>query len=149
VVRRVFDLVMPEAREHVVQLSTDLSDSLPDVMGDEGQLGQALLNMMVNAFQAVSGPGQVLAVTDVESASGRVRLSLSDSGCGIDKEELDRVFEPYYTTKAEGTGLGLAIAQRIVLDHGGRMEVESAPGAGATFRILLPPAGRQSGPGDG
>jgi signal transduction histidine kinase len=70
--------------------------------------------------------------------SGAVRLEITDTGQGLTPEECSRLFTPYYTTKRHGTGLGLAIVQSVVSDHGGRIEVESAPGAGATFRIELP-----------
>jgi signal transduction histidine kinase len=70
--------------------------------------------------------------------SGAVRLEVTDTGEGLTPEECARLFTPYYTTKRHGTGLGLAIVQSVVSDHGGRIEVESAPGAGATFRIELP-----------
>src|SRR5205807_5469601 len=79
-------------------------------------------------------------------ANGSVRLEVSDTGSGLTKEECERLFTPYYTTKQHGTGLGLAIVQSVVSDHGGRISVESQPGRGATFRIELP-VSRDSGLG--
>lgn len=142
VVRRVFDLVTPEAREQEVDLRLDLANPLPDVEGDEGQLSQAILNITVNAFHAIRGSGRVTARTGVD-ASGFVRVSIQDDGAGISEVDLDRVFEFYYTTKDEGTGLGLSIAQRIVYEHGGRIEVQSEPGVGTTFSIYLPELSRK------
>jgi two-component system, sporulation sensor kinase E len=137
VVRRVFDLVTPEAREQEVDLHLELAERLPRIEGDEGQLAQAILNMTVNAFHAIRDRGTVTARTALD-ASGFIRLSLQDDGSGISEVDLDRVFEFYYTTKDEGTGLGLSIAQRIIYEHGGRIDVQSEPGVGSTFSIYLP-----------
>ncbi|MCZ6632990.1 MAG: ATP-binding protein [bacterium] len=138
VVQRVFELVSPEAREQEVTLSLELEQGLPQVDGDESQLGQAVLNMTVNAFQAMEGPGEVRARTWADVEVGQVCLALSDTGRGIPEAEIDRIFEFYYTTKDEGTGLGLSIAQRVLFQHGGHLEVESQEGAGTTFRFFLP-----------
>jgi two-component system, sporulation sensor kinase E len=146
VVRRVFDLVTPEAREQNVNLVLDLTDGLPAVDGDEGQLAQAVLNITVNAFHAIQeqdkapDEGIVRANTRLEP-DGSIRLAIQDDGGGISEIDLDRVFEFYYTTKDEGTGLGLSIAQRIVYEHGGRIDVASESGDGTTFMIYLPAAG--------
>ena len=136
VVRRVFELVSPEARERGVVLRLELSDGLPAINGDEDQLGQAVLNIVVNAFQSMATGGDLVARTQTES--GQVCLMLTDTGCGIPEEEVDRIFEFYYTTKDEGTGLGLSIARRIIYQHGGHIDVESRPERGTTFRVYLP-----------
>ncbi|MBK35621.1 MAG: hypothetical protein CME26_08865 [Gemmatimonadetes bacterium] len=145
VVRRVFDLVAPEAREYGVRLKLELADELPLIEGDESQLGQALLNLTVNAFHAIEGGGTVRAATSFDRPSGMVRLALKDDGRGIDPVDLSRIFELYYTTKAEGTGLGLSIAQRVIYEHGGSIDVQSEPGVGSTFAISLPRSGGTSG----
>ena len=137
VVSRVFELLTPEARDQEVSLVLDLASGVPSVHGDEGQLAQAVLNIAVNAFQAIRGSGRVRASTR-RDASGLVVLSIEDDGSGIQAPDIDRVFELYYTTKDEGTGLGLSIAQRIVYEHGGRIDVESKFGEGTTFSIYLP-----------
>ena len=136
VVRHVFELVSPEAREREVVLRLELSDDLPAINGDEDQLGQAVLNIVVNAFQSMAAGGDLIARTQTES--GQVCLMLTDTGCGIPEEEVDRIFEFYYTTKDEGTGLGLSIAQRIIYQHSGHIDVESRPERGTTFRVYLP-----------
>ena len=140
VVRHVFELVSPEAREQRVKLNLELAPNLLLVDGDENQLGQAVLNLTVNAFQSMDGGGELLARTWREPDGGRVCMALSDTGCGIREAEVDRIFEFYYTTKDEGTGLGLSIAQRIIYQHGGHIEVESRKDEGTTFRIYLPVA---------
>ena len=141
VVRHVFDLVSPEARERGVRLNLDLLEGLPAVDGDESQLGQAVLNMTVNAFQAMTSGGELSARTRMDAEGSQVRLSISDTGCGIPDEEIDRIFEFYYTTRDEGTGLGLSIAQQIIYQHRGHIEVESEAGEGAVFKVYLPTPG--------
>ena len=142
VVRHVFDLVSPEARERGIRLKLDLRKGLPEVNGDDSQLGQAVLNITVNAFQAMESGGQLCARTRADSAGSQICLSISDTGCGIPDEEIDRIFEYYYTTRDEGTGLGLSIAQQIIYQHRGHIEVESEAGKGTTFRIHMPTAGQ-------
>ena len=149
VIRRVFELVIPEAREYGVRLELDLAEGLPAIRGDENQLSQAILNLTVNAFHAIEGEGSLRAATILESEIGAVRLTLADDGCGIDTIDLNRVFELYYTTKAEGTGLGLSIAQRVIYEHGGSIEVESERGVGTTFTITLPVGVDADDPGAG
>ncbi|MDE2888184.1 MAG: ATP-binding protein [Gemmatimonadota bacterium] len=142
VVQHVFDLVSPEARDRGIRLDLDLCDGLPAVSGDDSQLGQAVLNITVNAFQAMESDGQLCARTWLDSDAGHVCLSISDTGCGIPDEEIDRIFEYYYTTRDEGTGLGLSIAQQIIYQHRGHIEVESETGKGTVFRIHMPIAGQ-------
>lgn len=138
VVGHVFELVSPEARERNIKLVLELADGLPEINGDEDQLGQAVLNMTVNAFQSMKEGGEFVARTKVDLESRQVCLSLSDTGCGIADTEIDRIFEFYYTTKDEGTGLGLSIVQRIIYQHGGHLDVDSREGEGTTFYIYLP-----------
>ena len=145
VVRHVFELVTPEAREQNIELQLDLEEGLPVVEGDDSQLGQAILNMTVNAFQAIEGSGVFRAATGYDGEDGNAVLALTDSGPGIPEDEVDRIFEFYYTTKDEGTGLGLSIAQRIAYQHGGAIDVESREEKGTTFRLSLPVA-LSSGP---
>ena len=142
VVRRVVDLVTPEAREKEVRLQLDLADNLPAVEGDEGQLSQAILNITVNAFHAIQNHGTVVASTG-KNDEGAVWVAIKDDGVGISEVDLDRVFEFYYTTKDEGTGLGLSIAQRIAYEHEGRIDVMSEFGVGTIFTLFLPVAAEE------
>ena len=136
VVRHVFELVSPEACEREIKVRMDLSEHLPVINGDEDQLAQAVLNMTVNAFQSMACGGDLVVRT--QSEAGQVCLMLTDTGAGIAENEVDHIFEFYYTTKDEGTGLGLSIAQRIIYQHGGHIDVESRPDVGTTFRVYLP-----------
>lgn len=105
---------------------------------DTGQIHQVLLNLMLNAIQAMDegGPGQV-DVT-VEARDGQAVVSVRDTGKGIKPEHLANIFRPFFTTKGHGTGLGLSLARRIVEDHGGKILVESEVGKGSTFKVMLP-----------
>jgi two-component system, sporulation sensor kinase E len=134
--RHIFALVEPEARDHGIALVLELDDSLPAIEVDENQLSQALLNILINAFQAVPDHSRiVLRSTQDED---EIILQISDNGHGISEEDLERIFEFYYTTKEEGTGLGLSIAQRIVHQHGGTVTIESQKGEGTQVYVRLP-----------
>jgi len=111
---------------------------------DAEQIGRLLKNVVANALDAMEGAGERRLGVAVRTVGDRVELSVSDTGRGFDAETLRRVFEPYFTTRAEGggTGLGMAIARRIAEEHGGTLTASGAPGRGATFTLNLPIAGR-------
>ena len=113
---------------------------LPPIMGESSTLGSAFMNLCVNAFDAMPKGGTLRIHTFAEARS--VCLLVVDSGEGIPAEILHRVTEPFFTTKppGRGTGLGLSICYAIVAEHNGRIEVDSAPGEGSVFRIILPRA---------
>lgn len=113
------------------------------VRGDRDLLHQVLVNLLVNALQAMEGMKERRVEIRVADDGERVALEVEDSGPGVPGDLFDRVFEPFFTTKPEGTGLGLALARGIVQELGGRLELESAEGGGALFRVVLPTAERQ------
>jgi signal transduction histidine kinase len=119
-----------------VAVAREVEPGLAPVLADRDQILQVLLNLVRNALDAMPRGGE-LRVQAARAASG-VSFSVSDTGAGIPPEDLVRVFEPYFTTKAGGTGLGLAIALRIAEEHGATLEAASPPGAGATFTLTLP-----------
>jgi two-component system NtrC family sensor kinase len=122
-----------------VLMKTTLAAKVPHVMGDANQLGQVVLNLLQNGLQALpEAKGQLRVETGFQD--DKVYFRVTDTGSGIPVDILPRIFEPHFTTKppGQGTGLGLSICYRIVQDHGGRFEVESTPGQGATFTVLLP-----------
>jgi signal transduction histidine kinase len=106
------------------------------VRGDAVALEQLLLNLLLNAAQAVESGGEVSVEVKVEGDLAEVVVS--DTGRGIPEEDLDRISEPFFSTRPEGTGLGLAIAQRIAQAHGRELEFDSTPGRGTTVRLCLP-----------
>jgi signal transduction histidine kinase len=116
--------------------------ALPQISCAPQELRQVFLNLLVNALDAVSARGQVNVSTWREN--GEVIAQVRDDGCGMTPQVLERIFDPFFTTKrvGEGTGLGLGIAWHIVNAHGGRIEVQSAPGDGTEFQVHLPIAGR-------
>jgi signal transduction histidine kinase len=105
---------------------------------DRTLLGRALTNVIENALHAMPGRGVLTIRVLVDEKDGRIRVSVADTGAGMDEEAQRRVFEPYFSTKATGTGLGLTIAKRNVELNNGTIEVASAPGAGTTVTISLP-----------
>jgi len=123
-----------------ITLVEDLSDQLPLVYGDKNQLQQVLVNLSLNACEAMPNGGTLLVST--AWAANQVVIEVVDTGCGIKKEHLDQVFEPFFTTKpvGKGTGLGLSVSYGIVHQHGGTLEVASQEGKGTTFTITLPSA---------
>lgn len=113
-----------------------LDENIPLIQADPDLLHRAFSNLVLNSLDAMPGGGTLTIRTGQKD--GSVRVEISDTGAGLTPEECERLFTPYYTTKRHGTGLGLAVVQSIVSDHHGKISVESAPGAGATFRIDLP-----------
>jgi signal transduction histidine kinase len=137
-ISEVVPIVKPEAERHGVVL-TVACDGAPDVNGDPAMLRQAFLNLALNACQAMANGGTLRILC--EPASGRrVAVSFADTGVGIKPEDLERIFDLYFTTKATGSGIGLSMVYRTVQMHDGEIEVQSTPGAGTTFRVLLPQA---------
>lgn len=112
------------------------SPNLPPVAHDPGQIHQVLLNLVLNAIQALDGPGSVTVTID--DHDGMASVSVQDTGPGIPPETLPNIFRPFFTTKGHGTGLGLSLAKRIAEDHGGKLNVTSKPGQGSTFTLSLP-----------
>lgn len=149
-------LVSPRAHKERVEVALSLSDT-PNIVGDEHQLKQVFLNLFLNALEA-SSPGSRIevstrfvgreeadpavlrqfAVSGSTDAEGYVEVCVADQGLGIREEDLNRIFNPFFTTKPDGTGLGLAIFLSIVEGHGGQIHVDSRPGEGSAFRVRLP-----------
>ncbi|MEJ8837323.1 sensor histidine kinase [Ramlibacter sp. AN1133] len=134
-----------------VDILMEPDPDLPPLHADADLIKQVLMNLLVNAQQAIDGPGRITVRTRLHPARRLplrsepepvVELSVTDTGCGIEKANLQRIFDPFYTSKevGKGTGLGLSVSYGIVKAHGGQIEVESAVGAGSTFRIFLPAA---------
>jgi signal transduction histidine kinase len=131
-----------EAEERKVQLDHVAVGELPPVLGDETQISQVLINIIVNSFHAMPDGGFCRISATRWEGDGKpwVEIIVEDSGVGISKYELSRLFEPFYTTKPSGTGLGLAVAYRIMQDHGGTIQVSSMPGSGTTVVTRFPVA---------
>jgi len=113
-----------------------LEENLPVIRADATLLHRAIENLVLNAMDAMPQGGELTLRTRDED--GKVLIEIADTGSGLTREECERIFTPYYTSKQHGTGLGLAIVQSVVSDHGGRIRVQSEPGRGTTFVIELP-----------
>jgi len=126
-----------------VSVSTNLTDGLIPVEGDRVQLQQVVVNLILNAVEAMSSDeegARELSIRTEQSQTGGVLVEVRDSGPGIDREYLERVFEPFYTTKTSGVGMGLSICRSIIVAHGGRLWVDVNKPRGAVFRFTLPVA---------
>jgi signal transduction histidine kinase/PAS domain-containing protein len=139
IVSDVVTTITPEAERMRVTVRTELPRGLPDVNADAAMLRQALLNLALNACQAMPDGG-TLKISCRTAARRRVEIDVEDTGVGIPPEHLQKIFDLYFTTKEKGTGVGLSMVYRIVQLHDGEVEVQSTPGHGTRFRLVLPQA---------
>jgi signal transduction histidine kinase len=144
-VREIVSFAKPEVDRAGLELAVEIDDDVPPVLFDEGQIRQAILNVLRNAREAMADGGRIDVYVRAEGMS--VVVGVDDRGSGIPEDVRSRIFDPFFSTKGEGTGLGLAITRQIVEAHGGSISVEPREGGGTAFRILLPIATqRYSGP---
>ena len=151
-VREILELLRVSISKQAV-LRTDLSDDLLPVLGHSAQIRQVVMNLIMNASEAIGDKKGVITLTTTQVSGGRdlapndtkelppgnyVRLEVSDTGGGITEEAKEKIFDPFFSTKFAGRGMGLAVVHRVVSDHGGAINIMSAPGQGATFQVLLP-----------
>jgi two-component system sensor histidine kinase HydH len=137
---RSLELIRAEAAENGIATVLDAPPDLPPVLGDVDRLQQVVMNVLLNAIQAMEQGGRLTVALGVRAEGRTVELRISDTGQGIAADLLPQVFYPYFTTKQGGTGIGLAISQKIIADHGGSIEMESELGQGATVIVQLPVA---------
>lgn len=142
VITHSLQLISQDAASRSITLAFTAQPALCRIQADPDRLKQVLLNLYLNAVHAIGRDG-VITVAVRECGDGRVKVSVADSGKGMTAEQLQAIFTPYFTTKADGTGLGLAVVQNIVEQHGGTIHAESAPGEGALFTLYLPVNGQQ------
>jgi signal transduction histidine kinase len=135
-VAETLDLVRPQADEQGVEIIMESAGGPAQVLGNAERLKSCLSNIVINALQVMPQGGRLTA--HVKRTDGRVEVSFSDTGVGINQEALAKIFEPYYSTKQSGFGLGLAVTRKIVQEHQGSVSAESQPGNGTTFTIDLP-----------
>ena len=131
--------VAPEASRRHITMKVECPESLPEINADPGMLSQALLNLALNACQAMPDGG-TLRITCRTASRRRVEIDIEDTGIGIPPENLGRIFDLYFTTKEKGSGIGLSMVYRIVQLHDGEVEVQSTPGRGTRFRLTFPQA---------
>jgi signal transduction histidine kinase len=149
-VREMLQIVEVSMGKHII-LKTELSANLPTLEGNAAQLRQLIMNLVINAADAIGEqPGEIrvttkIARTPIAGAANLrdgayVQIEVADTGRGISDEAKEKIFDPFFTTKSAGRGLGLTVVQRVVRTHAGIVKVDSKPGLGSTFRVLLPSA---------
>jgi two-component system, NtrC family, sensor histidine kinase HydH len=136
VIQEVLTLMQEAAKEKGISITDFLHRDLPPVEADRNQMKQILVNLIKNAIEAIETEGKITLTSGV--TDGQIWFSVQDTGKGMERETLEKIFNPFFTTKDNGTGLGLAVINKIVIDHQGTIGVESTPGAGSTFTVKLP-----------
>jgi len=143
-VQGALQLSETQARRGGIDVVVRLPEQLPQIQADPHQLTQVFTNLLLNAYEAMNGQGRItvsadpVRLEDGEEGRAAVLVRIADDGPGIPQDVAERIFEPFFTTKSQGSGLGLAIVRKIVNAHDGRIDLETAPGAGTTIRITLP-----------
>ena len=136
--RDALRIVEAQAAEDGIEALLEGDGAAPSVLGDRESLRSLFTNLIINGMQAMEGTGGGSLRVGLSTDDGHARVTVSDTGRGIDPAHIDKIFEPYYSTKETGTGLGLALARKAVEDHDGHISVESKPGRGTTFTVELP-----------
>ncbi len=148
VVRKTLGMVERQASFHNVKFVMDLDDDLPMVEIDPSQIQQAILNLVINARDAMDACGEIKVRSCFSDDESKVFLEVHDSGCGIPKEQIKRIFEPFFSTKGEkGNGLGLPAVSSVMEQHGGSIEAQSEVGSGSMFRLVFPVNPKAGGSG--
>jgi len=137
-IRHSLKLIEGDARTKGVEVKTDLPANLPQALVDADRMNQVLLNLYLNAIQAMDGGGVLQVTVSRDDSRKLTTITVSDNGRGIEAADQERIFDPYFTTKSDGTGLGLAIVHKILDAHGGSIKVRSQKGAGTTVTMTLP-----------
>ena len=138
IVHEILVLLRGEATRYGVSIRTDLAADIPEIAADLVQLQQVLMNLVLNAIEAMKDSGGELTVKSESGNDGRVRISVSDTGVGLPAGKVDEIFSAFFTTKPQGSGMGLAISRSIVESHGGRLWATANHARGATFHVTLP-----------
>jgi PAS domain S-box-containing protein len=137
-VREMLVLLRSEANRYSIDMRTDLATDLPKVTADRVQLQQVLMNLMLNAIEAMKDTAGELRIKSEQGHDGQLLISVSDTGVGLPAEKTDQIFSSFFTTKPQGSGMGLAISRSIIESHGGRLWASANNGRGATFQFTLP-----------
>jgi PAS domain S-box-containing protein len=138
IIREMTILLHDKADPNFISIRTELDPGLPLVKADRVQLQQVLMNLILNGIEAMKDAKGELSVTSKRTDDGQLLIAVSDSGIGLPREEVERIFEAFFTTKAQGTGMGLSISRRIIESHGGSLWASANTGRGATFQFTLP-----------
>ncbi len=131
-------LIEPQAAEKNISIRIDQDNNINNVFIDPDKINQVLLNLHLNAIESMEKGGTISVALKTHQSIGRVEIKVSDTGMGIEKKDLPNIFDPFFTTKSTGTGIGLAVVHNIVEAHNGQIKVESKPGQGSEFTVILP-----------
>ena len=131
---------LQQAHNERLSIERHFDDALPRITVDGNKIRQVLVNLLINANQAMPDGGRIVVVTRHDTDGRHIAISITDTGMGISRDNIAKIFDPFFTTKGpeKGTGLGLSVSYGIVRQHGGEIDVDSAPGQGTTFTIRLP-----------
>ena len=131
-------LLRTEAGRNAVKIKAEPEPGLPNLRANRVQLQQVLMNLMLNAIEAMKDTGGELTIRSILNSEGRLVVSVSDTGIGLPPEGVEQIFDPFHTTKPQGTGMGLTITRSIIESYGGRVWATANDGPGATFHFMLP-----------
>lgn len=140
-------LLLSKMKKSNIKFITKYDNSLPEVFIDEAQIEQVIMNLVLNAIDSIEANGEIIITTGIHTKSDELKstgddekvfVEITDTGKGIDEENIEKIFNPFFTTKSNGLGLGLAISSRLIEENGAKLEVESKVGQGTTFRLYLP-----------
>lgn len=138
IIKKTVSMLQNEFNLDHINVTTDLSNKVSETYMDQNQMQQVFINMILNAVEAIKDNGTINISSRIDRNRKCIKINISDNGCGIDPDNLGRLFEPFYTTKVKGTGLGLAVSYRIIRNHKGDILVSSIQGEGSTFTIEIP-----------
>ncbi len=138
IIEKALNVLENEFRLHHISVEKDLSGDMPDNLLALNQMQQVFVNLLLNAVEAIQGKGKITVRSHVDPGQTRQRVEISDTGCGIPQESMNKIFDPFFSTKESGTGLGLAVSYGIIQQHGGHIQVSSRPGEGTRFTIEIP-----------
>jgi two-component system sporulation sensor kinase A len=135
-------LLEPQLKDNKIEVKLDLAEPCAYAMLDEASMRSTLINLMLNSIQAMAGGGELSVST--EASDGALQVSIADTGCGMTEEQVNNVFEPFYTTKSQGLGLGMSFVSKVIELHGGEVSLESRVNEGTCIRIALPAEGEKA-----
>lgn len=138
IIKKTLNMLQNEFSLDHINVTTNLSDEIPATSMDHNQMQQVFINLILNAVEAISDSGAISITSSIDRRRKRIRVDVSDDGCGIHPDHTGKLFEPFFTTKPKGTGLGLAVTYRIIRNHRGDIRAKSTPGKGSTFSIEMP-----------
>ncbi len=138
IIENVLALSSKRLQRGKITVTKKLASDLPNINAVSDQLKQVFLNLVINAIEAMPQGGELCIETELSKDGDGLSMAFTDTGVGLSEKERENIFEPFFTTKATGTGLGLSVSYGIIERHGGRIEVQSELGKGATFTVYLP-----------